>query len=95
MAKAKTYEITTESGFKVRIDPQIANDMEIIDEFTGIVMGTANTAPGELVKKMIGEAGQKALYEYCRNENGRVLADKVGVELNDILNKAAEMLKKK
>ena len=94
MAKAKTHEITTSSGFKLRIDPAIANDMEIIDQFTSGVMGTANFVPQDLAIKMIGEANQKALYEYCRVD-GRVQADKVGQELNEILNKAAELFKKK
>lgn len=90
----KKIEITTESGFKVKIDPEVANDMEIIDEFTAIITGTANFVPADFVVKLIGESGKKALYEYHRNKSGRVPADKIGPDLADIMNKAAEALKK-
>lgn len=95
MAKTKNIEITTQSGFKCKIDPIVANDMEIIDEFTQIINGTAEFVPGDFVVKLIGEPQKRALYEYHRDEkSGRVMADKVGPDLADILNQAREALKK-
>lgn len=90
----KKIEITTASGFTVKIDPEVANDMEVIDEFTAIIQGTADFVPGDFIVKLIGENGKKALYEYHRDKNGRVPANKIGPDLADIMNKAAEALKK-
>ena len=95
MAKSKLVEITTESGFTWKIDPEIGNDMEVIDEFTAIITGTANFVPADFVIRLIGEDGKKALYEYHRDKKtGRVYADKIGPDLADIMNKAAEVSKK-
>lgn len=87
-------EIKTASGFTCKIDPEIADDMEIIDKFSGLVTGKATAAPIELVREMIGEAQTSALYDHCRNKTGRVSAAKIGQELNEIMNQAAELLKK-
>ena len=94
MAKPKMIDIKTTSGFELKIDPQIANDMEIIDEFTAIATGTANFVPADFVIKIIGQENKEALYEHCRNEAGRVEATKIGKELSDIFNEASKALKK-
>lgn len=91
---AKKIEITTNSGFTVKLDPEVANDMEIIDEFSQIIKGTADFVPGDFIVKLIGEEGKKALYEFHRNKKGRVEADKIGPDLLEIMNKASEALKK-
>lgn len=94
MATKKKIEITTSSGFKWKIDPAIGNDLEIIDEFTELVVGRGVNPPSNLVIKMLGEDGKKALYDHHRDKDGRVMADKVGPDLNEILNEAAKALKK-
>lgn len=90
----KKIEVTAGSGFKWKVDPAVGDDLEIIDEFTGIVTGKGNTPPGELVIKILGVEGKQALYDYHRDSNGRVRASKIGPDLNDILNEAAKALKK-
>lgn len=95
MANKKKVEITTSSGFTWEVDPEIGNDMEVIDEFTKIVTGTADFVPADFITRLIGEDGKKALYDYHRDKKtGRVPADKVGPDLADIMNKAAEIAKK-
>lgn len=95
MAKTKKVEITTTSGFTWEIDPEIGNDMEIIDEFTAIITGTADFVPAEFITKLIGEDGKTALYNHHRDKkSGRVPADKIGPDLAEIMNKAAEIAKK-
>ena len=95
MAKVIKKEITTDSGFTVKIDPNIGDDMEIVESLQKLATGKPTKPAAEIVVDMIGEDGKKALYEYCRDEvTGRVKASKVMAETDNILVKAVEILKK-
>ena len=51
--------------------------------------------PAEFITKLIGEDGKTALYNHQRDKkSGRVPADKIGPDLAEIMNKAAEIAKK-
>lgn len=96
MAKVTKKEITTDSGFKIKIDPNIGDDMELIEAIQAIAAGKPNAMPmADVVERMLGESGKMALYEYCRDETtGRVKASVVTAEIDNIFLKAVEILKK-
>ena len=93
MAKTKKMEITTESGFTWEIDPNIADDMELMDDIAMMAKGKGEYAPSEILVRMIGEDGKAALYEHC-TVNGRVSAKKVLPMVDEIYLAAVELLKK-
>ena len=93
MAKTKKMEITTKSGFTWEIDPNVADDMELMDEIALMAKGQGTLAPAELIIKMIGEDGKEALYKHC-TVNGRVSAKKVVPMVDEIYLAALELLKK-
>lgn len=89
-------EITTPSGFTIKIDPNLGDDMELIEDMQKIALGRPHTKTlADVVVEIIGEDGKQALYAYCRNEEtGRVSAMKVAKEVDDIFSEAVELLKK-
>ena len=93
MAKNKKHEITTKSGFTWKIDPVIADDMELIDQFMAMARGQQDWHAATMAERMLGADGKKALYEHC-TVDGIVSFRKVTAELDEIYGKAAEILKK-
>lgn len=92
--KNKKVEITTSSNFTCTLDPNVGDDMVVMDNLQRLGRGEMmEITMAELIDKMIGEEQRKALYEHC-TVNDRVSMRKVVVEADDILGKAVEALKK-
>lgn len=89
MAKIK---IKTTTGFEVTVDDAIIDDMELIDDLMGIYKKESANIK-EIVIRMIGESQRLKLYEHCRGKDGRVSAQKVIGETEDIFVKATQRVK--
>lgn len=79
----------TSTGFAWEIDESIAEDIEFMDLLAdaredGFLMG-------RVIKALLGEEQQKALYDHCRNEKGRVPMEVVGKEFEEIFNADGEL----
>lgn len=91
--KSKT-EITTNTGFTCLLDPNVGDDMEVMDNLQRLGRGEMmDLTMAELIDKMIGTEQREKLYNHCRT-NGRVSMRKVVAEADDILGKAVDTLKK-
>lgn len=91
----KNITIKTASGLEVKINPNVIDDMELIDDIMDLYAGRNADIKG-VVNRLIGEAQRVKLYEHCR-KNGVVSATKVMREVEDIFVKATNrvtMLKK-
>lgn len=81
----------TGSGFAYVIDPEVVKDMEFI-ELAADSQDNGLLLP-KLIEKVLGPEQKKALYDYVRNESGRVIVDDVSREFAEILesiNESAE-----
>lgn len=77
----------TETGFEFEIAEGAEDDAELFDDLLELDEG--NLRPSRRVaRSILGEEGQKRLYEHCRGENGRVSLTKVYQEIADIINQA-------
>lgn len=73
----------TKSGFKFQADPEVIKDAEFLEKFVSIRKGDGLVI-FEVLEDILGSQGKKALYDHCRDENGRVPLDAVSEEFNDI-----------
>ncbi len=89
MAKIK---IKTTTGFEISVDENIVDDMELIDDLMDVYQKKAANVR-DIVNRMIGEAQRQKLYEHCRGKDGRVSAQKVLAETEDIFIKATNKVK--
>lgn len=62
--------ITTEAGFVIEIDEEAFDDMEVVDMLAEIEENPLITS--KLLTKTLGKDGKKALYDFLRNDKGRV-----------------------
>lgn len=74
---------TTSSGFAVKVDPEVIQDMEFI-ELAAEAQNNGLLLP-KLIEMVLGEKQKKALYDHVRNKNGRVLVSAVSDEFEEIL----------
>ena len=79
----------TSQGFKYSVDPEAVSDMEFIEDMAAIMNGETQAYPGAL-KKLLGEAGKKALYDFVRNDKGRVPIEAVGDIVSEIFDAIGE-----
>lgn len=77
-------QITTKSGFSCDIDPDVLNDMELVDDLAEVQAGNA-LAISRVCLKILGKDNRTRLYDHVRNMAGRVPPDKVDAELGEIL----------
>jgi len=75
--------IKTSTGFEADIDKSCFNDMELLDAILDIQAGNMLALP-VIVSKIMGDA-KKALYGHCRDEKGKVGADRIMMEVNEIV----------
>lgn len=62
--------ITTEAGFKIEVDPDAFDDMEVVD-----MLAEVDENPlilSKLLTRTLGKEGKKAMYDFVRNDKGRV-----------------------
>lgn len=77
-------QITTKSGFSCDIDPDVLNNMELVDDLAEVQAGNA-LAISRVCLKILGKDNRARLYDHVRNGAGRVPPDKVDAELGEIL----------
>lgn len=77
-------QITTKSGFSCDIDPDVLNNMELVDDLAEVQAGNA-LAISRVCLKILGKDNRTRLYDHVRNGAGRVPPDKVDAELGEIL----------
>ena len=78
-------QITTKSGFSCDVDPDVLNDMELVDDLADVQAGNL-LAISRVCLKLLGSKDNRArLYDHVRNGAGRVPPDKVDAELGEIL----------
>lgn len=77
-------QITTKSGFSCDIDPDVLNDMELVDDLAEVQAGNV-LAISRGCLKILGKDNRTRLYDHVRNGAGRVPPDKVDAELGEIL----------
>lgn len=91
-------EIKTESGFVCNIADSAANDMELLDLFVELDEtednGQKTLIAAKLSRKLLGEEGRKALYEFVRTEEGNVPIDKFMEIFSEIISGMGEDKKK-
>jgi len=73
----------TSSGFEFTIDEEIKDDLELLEKTVKLEQGDMS-ALADVIESMLGVDGKKALYDHCRSEKGRVSAQKVFTELEEI-----------
>lgn len=78
----------TESGFKFEFDEQDWNDMRFIE-----LMAAADENPLKypaMIERMLGKDQKDRLYAHCEDEKGRVPAEAVKKEIDDIFEIAGQ-----
>ena len=79
---------TTKSGFEYVIDEKIADDMEFVD-----LLAEATENPlymGKVIERLLGKEQKKKLYDFFREEDGRVPVEAAGEALIEILSEGGE-----
>lgn len=73
---------TTKSGFAFELEPDILDDMELMDQV--VECDTNPAALSRVIKMVLGEEQRKALYDHLRDERGKVPVKAVGEAITDI-----------
>lgn len=74
----------TASGFEYHIEDEALDDAELVDDFVEIQDGK-NVHTKDACIRLLGVDGQKALYDHCRSEKGRVKFTTLMAELMEIM----------
>lgn len=77
--------ITTKSGFCCEIDPEVLNNMELVDALAEVQNGNSLAYP-TVCLLILGKETRTRLYNHLRNEAGRVPPGDVDRELTEIMN---------
>jgi len=77
--------IKTSSGFEIELPDDTLNNMEFLDAVTELNAGDFAQF-SRIVPIVLGKEGKKKLYDHLRLPDGRVPADAVDRELNEIIN---------
>ena len=77
--------ITTKSGFCCEIDPEVLNNMELVDALAEVQNGNSLAYP-TVCLLILGKETRTRLYNHLRNEAGRVPPADVYRELTEIMN---------
>ena len=85
LIKGKTSE-----GFEFAVDEEARDDMELLEGLVAMDRGEMTAAPA-VVTALLGDEQKKALYEFCRAENGRVSTKKVMATIADIFKTIRKM----
>ena len=73
----------TRTGFEFSVDEDIIRDMEFV-ELAAEAQDNGLLLP-RLIEMVVGKEQKKAMYDHVRNENGRVLMEKVNAEFEDVI----------
>ena len=77
-------QITTKSGFTCDIDPDVLNNMELVDAMADLQAGNRYAYP-TVSLLVLGKETRAKLYDHLRNAAGRVPTKDVDRELTEIL----------
>ena len=77
--------ITTKSGFCCEIDPEVLNNMELVDALAEVQNGNSLAYP-TVCLLILGKETRTRLFNHLRNEAGRVPPADVDRELTEIMN---------
>lgn len=83
--------ITTENGFIIEIDEEAFDDMEVLDMLSELA-DDALVLP-RLLTKTLGKDGKRALYDFVRNDKGRVPPEKAMTLFEEVMRLAGDNAK--
>lgn len=78
----------TKTGFQFKIEEEVLNDYELIEMFAEVDENPLLVP--KLVKTILGEEQKNKLIDHVRDEKGIAKADKIAMELENILMSSAE-----
>lgn len=81
----------TPGGFEFTTDVRAISDMEFLEDLANVDKNPL-VLP-RLCERMLGNAGKKALYDFCRDEDGYVTAEAIEPVFTDILKILSEKSK--
>lgn len=76
--------VETKSGFVCDIPEENLDNMELLEELVKWQRGD-RLACIPVIQHLLGEECKKSLYDYCRDEKGRVRASRVTAEAMEII----------
>lgn len=82
-------KIKFDEGLELEIDEMVLDDMEMLDA----IVETQDSNPLKIsvvVRKLLGDKQRKRLYDYLREDNGRVPTTKVAEAVTKIFNALGE-----
>lgn len=77
-------QITTNSGFTCDIDPDVLNNMELVDALADVQNGNKLAYP-TVCLLVLGRQTRAELYDHLRNKAGRVPTADVDREMTEIM----------
>ena len=80
----------TRSGFEFRLDADVMNNMELVEELAAVDRGDIAILPKVLVT-LLGNETKKALYDHIRTKDGRVPIDLLVEEVKQIFEASQEL----
>lgn len=80
---------TLKNGFEYEIDDEIMDDMEMV-EAVAEAQGENPLAVATVIKMALGEDQKKRLYDYIRNDKGRVPVQKAVESLTEMFEALGE-----
>lgn len=76
---------TTSTGFQFEIEKNLLADAEFLELFADVQEGGQGAMKTfALLRKALGEAQKKRLYDHCRNDDGIVPVEELKTEIADI-----------
>ena len=85
-------QIKTKSGFCCEIDPDVLNNMELLDTLADLQGGNKLAYP-QVCLLVLGKETRAKLYDHLRNKEGRVPVQDVDRELTEIMEALGEPAK--
>ena len=77
-------KVTTKTGFECEINPDVMDDMEVLDLVVRIEKADVLAYP-PFLDKIFERDTKTRLYDHIRTEDGRVPISAIGQEVSDIL----------
>ena len=88
----ETFKGVTRTGFNFAIPKENFNDAELLEVLMQVDDGEEHYIL-KAASMLWGKEQKASLYEHCRNKNGKVPADKVIAEIEDIFKTCKEVKK--
>lgn len=85
--------IQTSAGFEWDMDPAVMDDILVIEDLAALDQGDLLKVP-EVLRRLLGEPGKRALYEHLKTEEGRVSISAVSAALAEIITAMGDSGKK-